>query len=238
MSWPPRLQFAAGCGYGTARGANRRGHAAEDTHDQSEENAHPKKIKGDLKGEGQVGKSLKIYGAGGQAVQGQNGEAAKETASKRNQKGFKEKGEDDVPGVEAERAHGGNFTAAFGDGGVHGVEVAKNRTKRHDPRYKTDQNGDELGHACGLFGVVVDFASYVHIQTPIGGECILQLLKGGRRSEVHGNGLRKSFGPRGVGCVEETGVAPNFGIKRTATRIESADDLPTCATEPNCVSQR
>src|SRR3989441_10844874 len=85
------LQFAEGGCHGTLRGANGRGHAAEDTHDQSEEHAHPKKIKGDLEGEGQVGKSLKIHGAGGQAVEGQNGEAANEAANKRNQEGFKEK---------------------------------------------------------------------------------------------------------------------------------------------------
>ncbi len=85
------LQFAEGCGHGTACSADCGGHATEDTHDQSEENAHPKKIKGDLEGEGQVGKSLKIHGAGGQAVEGQNGEAANEAANKRNQEGFKEK---------------------------------------------------------------------------------------------------------------------------------------------------
>ena len=33
------------------------------------------------------------------------------------------------------------------------------------------------------------------------------------------------------------GVAPNFGIEGTATRIENAHDLPACATEPNGVSQ-
>src|SRR6266567_7522489 len=86
-----RLQFAEGGRHGTLRGANGRGHAAEDTHDQSEEHAHPKKIKGDLEGEGQVGKSLKIHGAGGQDVEGQNGEAANEAANKRNQEGLKEK---------------------------------------------------------------------------------------------------------------------------------------------------
>src|SRR5713101_9665761 len=99
------LQFAKGCGHGSARGADGRGHATKDAHNHSEENAHPKKIKGDLESEGQVGKSLKIHGAGGQAVEGQNGEAANKAANKRNQEGFKEEGEDDVPGVEAERAH-------------------------------------------------------------------------------------------------------------------------------------
>src|SRR2546425_10732415 len=80
-----RLQFAEGGCHGTLRGANGRGHAAEDTHDQSEEHAHPKKIKGDLEGEGQVGKSLKIDGAGGEAVKGENGETAEDDASERNQ---------------------------------------------------------------------------------------------------------------------------------------------------------
>src|SRR5213082_2897093 len=163
------LQFAEGCGHGTACSADCGGHATEDTHDQSEENAYPKKIKGDLEGEGQVGKSLKIHGAGGQAVEGQNGEAAKQTANQRNQQGFHEKGEDDVPGVEAECAHGGNFTAAFGDGGVHGVEGAKDRPDGHDQRDEPAKYGDELGHARRLLSVVVDFASYVHIQARIGG---------------------------------------------------------------------
>src|SRR6266566_6695496 len=80
-----RLQFAEGGCHGTLRGANGRGHAAEDTHDQSEEHAHPKKIKGDLEGEGQVGKSLKIDGAGGEAVKGQNGDAAYDSAGEGNQ---------------------------------------------------------------------------------------------------------------------------------------------------------
>src|SRR5213594_2869087 len=127
-----RLQFPERTGNGTTRGANGRGHAAEYTHGQSKENAHPKKIKGDLEGEGQVGKGLKIHGTGGQAVEGQNGEAANEAANERNQEGFNEKGEDDVPGVEAQRAHGGNFTAAFGDGGIHSVEGAKDRADGHD----------------------------------------------------------------------------------------------------------
>src|SRR5437588_8099270 len=157
------LQFAEGCGHGTACSADCGGHATEDTHDQSEENAHPKKIKGDLEGEGQVRKSLKIHGAGSQTVEGQNGEAAKEAANKGNQQGFKQKGEDDAPRVEAERTHGGNFAASFGDGGVHGVEGAKNRADGHDQRHEPAQDGDELGHARGLLGVVVELAGYVDI---------------------------------------------------------------------------
>ena len=89
MSFPPSLQFAEGGGHGPASGANRRGHAAEDAHDQSEENTHPKKIKGDLKGEGQVGKSLKIDGACGKAVEGQNSETAEDAANEGYQEGFK-----------------------------------------------------------------------------------------------------------------------------------------------------
>ncbi len=46
------LEFAQCCGHWTARGSNRRGHSAEDPHDQSEDNAHPKKVKSDLEGEG------------------------------------------------------------------------------------------------------------------------------------------------------------------------------------------
>src|SRR2546422_6256918 len=158
------LQFAEGGGHGPARGADGRGHATEDAHNHSEENAHPKKIKGDLEGEGQVGKSLKIHSAGSQAVEGQNREAAQQAANKRNQEGFKEKREDDVPGVEAECAHGGNFTAAFGDGGVHGIEGAKDRADGHDQRDEPPQSRYELGHARGLLRVVVDFAGYIYIQ--------------------------------------------------------------------------
>jgi hypothetical protein len=83
------LQFAEGCGHGTARGANGGWHAAQHTHNQSEDNAHQQKIKGDLEGEGQVGKSLKIDGAGGQAVEGKNGKTAEDTANKGYQEGFK-----------------------------------------------------------------------------------------------------------------------------------------------------
>src|SRR2546426_3827091 len=87
---------------------------------------------------------------------------------------FRSKGEDDVPRVKAQRAHGGDFAAALGDGGVHGVEGAKDRADGHDRRYKSPKNGDERGHVCGLLGVVVDFAGYVYIQTRIGSERILQ----------------------------------------------------------------
>src|SRR6266513_487912 len=219
------LQFAEGWG-----------HATEDAHNHSEENAHPKKIKGDLEGECQVGKSLKIHGAGGQAVEGQNGEAAKQTANQRNQQGFNEKGEYDVPGVEAECAHGGNFTAAFGDGGVHGVEGAKDRADGHDQRDEPAKYGDELGHARRLLSVVVDFASYVHTQARIGGESVSQLLKGGRGSEVHGNGLRKSVGTL-IGAIQEVGVAPNLGIEGASTGVKDAHHLPTYAAETNCASQ-
>src|SRR4029077_15472243 len=150
-------------------------------------------------------------GAGGQSVERQNGEAPEDAADKRNQQSFKEKGEDDAPRVEPDRTHGGNFAAAFGDGGVHGVEGAKDRADSHDRRDKSAQYGNELGHARGLLGVIVDFAVYIDIQTRIGGESVLQFLKSSGRSEMHGNGLGKSVRTI-VGAVQEMGVAPHFGI--------------------------
>src|SRR5438552_5507075 len=42
----------------------------------------------------------------------------------------------------------------------------------HEPA----QNRDELGHARGLLGVIVDFAGYVYIKSRIGGLLIPQLL--------------------------------------------------------------
>src|SRR4029077_4493382 len=113
---------------------------------------------------------------------------------------------------------------------------AENRTDGHDARNKPAQYRDERSHACGLFRVVVNFAGNVDVQTRIAGQRVLQLLKSGRRSEVHGNGLRKRVGTF-RGAVEEVSVAPNFGIEGAAARVENAYDLPAYATEPNGASQ-
>src|SRR4029077_415885 len=98
------------------------------------------------------------------------------------------------------------------------------------------QDGDERGHARGLFSVVIDFAGHVDIQARIGGERVLQLLEGRRRSEVHGHRLGDSVRTV-IGAVEKVGIAPNFGIEGAATRVERAYHFPTYCTEGDCASQ-
>src|SRR6266478_6963456 len=231
-----RLQFAEGTRDGAAGCTDSGQQATNETHGESEDDTLYKQFGRDLEGEGKVGKSLKIHRACGQAVERENAGGTDGAADEGNQERFNEEGKNDGRAAKPQGAHGGDFASTFSHGGIHGIQRAENSTDGHDQGDEPAQNGDELGHAGGLFRVVVDFASYVDIQTRIGGERVLQLLKGGRRSKVHGNGLGQIVRTV-IGAVKKVGVAPNFGIKGTATRIENAHDLPTCATEPNGASQ-
>src|ERR1700686_4009171 len=60
-----RLEFAESCRDGETRCADGGQQATNQTHDKSKDNALYEQFGGDLEGEGQVGKSLKIHGAGG-----------------------------------------------------------------------------------------------------------------------------------------------------------------------------
>src|SRR4029077_10980531 len=231
-----RLEFAEGTRDGAAGCTDSGQQATNETHGESEENALYEQFGCDLEGESKVGKSLKIHGAGGQAIEGKNSETADPASDERDEKRFDQEGSDDRGSAKSESAHGGDFASTFSHGGIHGIQRAENRTEGHDQGDKPAQSGDEQGHAGGLFSVVVDFASHVDIQTRIGGERVLQLFKGGRRSEVHCNGLGQSVRTV-IGGVKKGGAPPNLGIEGTATRIENAHDLPTYATEPNCVPQ-
>ena len=58
-------------------------------------------------------------------LSGRTDQAADNAANERNQQGLEEERENDVRGIEAKGAHGGDFAATFGDCGVHGVEAPK-----------------------------------------------------------------------------------------------------------------
>ena len=72
----PKLEFAQGDGDGLDGGADGGQQATENSHDQSEENAHHQKVEGDFERESQIGEGLKVHGVGGEAVQRQNRKAA------------------------------------------------------------------------------------------------------------------------------------------------------------------
>src|ERR1700680_2224998 len=167
------LQFAEGTRDRAGGCADSGQQATNDTHGESEENAFYKQFGCDLEGEGQVGESLKIHGAGGQAVEGKNGETGDGAADKRDEQRFDEEGNDDRGSAESERAHGGDFPSTLSHSGIHGIQGAEDRTDGHDCGDKPAQDGYERGHARGLFSVVIDFARYVDIQTRIGGERVL-----------------------------------------------------------------
>src|SRR5260370_9433123 len=230
------LQFAEGRRHGEPSRADGGQQATNKTHGKGEENGLGKQLGGELEGKGQVGKSLKIHGGGGQPIQWKNGKTGDPAADEGNEKRFDREGNYDRSSAESESAHGGDLPAALGNGGIHRIERAENRTDGHDHRNKPARYRDERSHACGLLSGVVDFAGYVDVQTRIAGERVLQLLKRGRRSAVHRNGLRKSVRTF-IGAVGEAGVAPNFGIEGAAAHLENAHDCPAYATEPNGASQ-
>src|SRR6266852_9192377 len=114
------LEFAEGRRHGEPRRADGGQQATNQTHGKGKENTLRKQFGGDLEGKGQVGKSLKIHGAGGQAVQGKNGKTADPAANEGNEKRFDREGNYDRGSAESESAHGGDLPAALGDGGIHG----------------------------------------------------------------------------------------------------------------------
>ena len=109
-------------------------------------------------------------------LSGSTATTADEPADERYEQRFDHEGEDHRGGAEAQGAHGGDFAAAFGDRGVHRVERAEDRADGHDAGDQAAENGDELGHARGLFGVVVDLAAHVHVQARVGRDGVLELL--------------------------------------------------------------
>ena len=97
-----------------------------------------------------MGECLPVHGAGGEAVEWEHGETTHQAAHKRDQKGFEQKGRDDACRSETKRAHRGDFPAALGNRGIHGVQRAKDGADGHDSRDESAKNGDELGHPRGL----------------------------------------------------------------------------------------
>src|SRR5258707_384322 len=230
------LEFAEGCRHGEPRCADGGQQATNETHGKGKENTLRKQFGGDLEGEGQVGKSLKIHGACGQPIQWKNGKTADPAANEGNEKRFDREGNYDRGSAESECAHGGDLPAALGYSGIHRIQRAENRADGHDDGNGPAQSRDEGSHARGLFRVVVDFAGYVDVQTRIASKRVLQLLKGNRRSQVCRHGLRNSVRAI-IGAVKKVGVAPDFGVKGTTARVENSHDLPTYGTKSNGVSQ-
>src|SRR5260370_28746041 len=107
------LEFAEGrCHWepGRADGGQQ---ATNKTHGKGKENTLRKQFGGDLEGKGQVGKSLKIHGAGGQPIQGENGKTGDPAADEGNEKRFDREGNYDRGSAESESAHGGGLPAAL-----------------------------------------------------------------------------------------------------------------------------
>src|SRR5260370_32210726 len=144
MSPPLSLQFAKSGGHGQPRGANGGQEATDEAHSKGEENTLHEQFGCDFEGKGKVGKSLKIDGAGGQAVEGKNSETTEPAPDKSDEQRFDEKGENDRSCAETKSTHGRDFASTFGHGGIHGIERAENRADRHDQRDQPTQNGDEL----------------------------------------------------------------------------------------------
>src|SRR4029077_19560322 len=124
---------------------------------QGEGDSADQEFVGDFEGEGHVGEGLPVHGGGGQAVQREDGYAAYRSADERDQQGFDHEGENHGGGAEAEGAHRGDFATAFGYRGVHGIERAEDCADSHYAGHQATEDGDQLSHARGLFGVVIDF---------------------------------------------------------------------------------
>src|SRR5260370_27113292 len=120
------LQFAEGRRHGEPSRADGGQQATNKTHGKGEENTLRKQFGGDLEGKGQVGKSLKIHGAGSQAVQGKNSKTGDPAADEGNEKRFDRAGNYDRSSAESESTQGGDLPAARGDGGIHGIALAYN----------------------------------------------------------------------------------------------------------------
>src|SRR5216684_7547485 len=147
------LELAEGRRYGEPRCADGGQQATNKTHGKGKENTLRQQFGCDLEGKGQVGKSLKIHGAGGQPIQWKNGKTGDPPADEGNEKRFDGEGNYDRGSAEPESTHGSDLPAALGNGGIHRIERAENRTDGHDSGNKAAQYGDERSHACGLFRV-------------------------------------------------------------------------------------
>src|SRR5262250_940503 len=126
------LQFAEGDGDGTRCSANRGWEPTEQAHQQSEDDTGDKQTSGDAEGKRQVGESLPVHRASSEAIERENGETADGSANEGNEQSFDEERKNDSSGAETKSAHGGNFTAALGHRGIHGVERAEDRTYGHN----------------------------------------------------------------------------------------------------------
>ena len=71
-----RLEFAKGDGYGPCGGADCWGQAADDAHDQGEDDAADEQAAGDFEGEGHVAEGLPVHRGGGEAVERQHRKTA------------------------------------------------------------------------------------------------------------------------------------------------------------------
>ena len=91
-------------------------------------------------------------------LSGRTARQADYAADERNEQSLEEKRDDDAESAEADRAHGGDFAGALGDGGIHGVERAEHRADAHDDSNQGAQDGDQGGEAARLLLVVIELA--------------------------------------------------------------------------------
>ena len=151
-------------------------------HDEGEDDSAHQQIGRNFKGEGHVGEGLPVHGAGGEAIERQHCRAANGSPHKGDQYGLNQKGEDHGDCAKPQRPHDGDFTPAFGDGGLHGIKSPENCANAHDHSDEAAQNGNKARHHLRLFGVVINFAADIHIETWVLADCVFEILKsvGGR----------------------------------------------------------
>src|SRR6266571_6139150 len=96
--------------------------AAGYPHSESEDNPPKKQVGRDLERKSQMRESLPVHRSRGKTIEWQNGGTAERASHEGNEHGFNQEGEHHGEGAETESPHGGDFAAALGDRGIHGVE--------------------------------------------------------------------------------------------------------------------
>ncbi len=190
----------------------------------------------DAEGEGQVGECLPVDRPRGEAVHRQHGEAAGQAPDQGDEQGFKDEGQHDGPGPEAEGPHRRDLAGPLGDGRVHRVQGGKDRSDPHHQGHEKAQEPDEVGQGPRLGPIIVGLPGDLDRQARVGRERVLEAGQGRRRFEAHGRRLEDVRRPL-VDLAENVGVAPYLGVEGAAAGVEDADDLPCAAAEPDTAAE-
>ena len=219
------LELSKGRDDRQAGGADGRQHAPHQAHHQRIDERHAEQLRRDRERERDLAERLEVHRRGLVAVERRpRGDAADEASHEAQQRGLGEDREHDGKAAEPERAQRRDLARAARHGGIHRVHRAEDRADPHQARDQEADRPDDLVQDFRLRGEVLGLADGRDRYLGIRRQRVLERLEPVFALEPDVDRLVAVAAL--IRGLQHLGVAPDFGLRRVAVRIEDADHLP------------